>query len=463
LVTLALTFVIAHASLPATAQAQSLAQLNVFTNDNLANITAGDHLPQGERATLSRYYDQTSGMTLDQVVARTLEHNGELLAARAEVEAARARLRQAGLRPNPRFDVSRTEQVDGADNRTMIGGMLPLELGGRRQARIHVAEREVAMREQMLLDRARLLAAEARAKYGTALAEVRKLAFLEEVLAMTRQSYALVDARVSEGRTAPLERNMVLVEINRIRAEREGRQSKVEMALLELRNMMGMKPEEPLRLGGDLAEALPLPALAEATERALRDRPDLRAARAAEELAAAQIELARAEGRFNASLVAQYERMNFGFPVRGINDAGQLAPVQGIFHYATFGVSLDVPARNRNQGAVEAAVAEAEAARRRREFAELTVRREVAAAYAHYERAARAAEIFRTGVRDEARANLSVIRQTYELGSKALLDYIAEQRRFVEVETGYVDALLETYLARVEVERVIAANPQVSR
>src|SRR5205814_3413296 len=45
------------------------------------------------------------------------------------------------------------------------------------------------------------------------------------------------------------------------------------------------------------------------------------------------------------------------------------------------------------------------------------------------ERAARAMEIFRVGVREPARANLDVVRQTYELGSKTLLDYIAEQRQ----------------------------------
>jgi outer membrane protein TolC len=43
------------------------------------------------------------------------------------------------------------------------------------------------------------------------------------------------------------------------------------------------------------------------------------------------------------------------------------------------------------------------------------------------------------------------VRQTYELGSKTLLDYIAEHHRYMEVENGYIDARLETYLAMVEV------------
>jgi outer membrane protein TolC len=104
---------------------------------------------------------------------------------------------------------------------------------------------------------------------------------------------------------------------------------------------------------------------------------------------------------------------------------------------------------------VEAAVAEEAAARNRRQFGELTIRREVAAAYTRYQSAGRAMEIYRVGVRGQAAANLSVVRQTYEFGSKPLFDYIAEQRRFIETESGFIDAQLETYLARVEILRAM--------
>ena len=129
----------------------------------------------------------------------------------------------------------------------------------------------------------------------------------------------------------------------------------------------------------------------------------------------------------------------------------------------TFGVKLMLPVRNRNQGMIEAAVAEESAARNRREFGELTIRREVATAYARYDRAIRAMEIYRVGVRDQAAANLDVIRQTYELGDKTLLDYVAEQRRFIETETGFIDAQLEAYIARLEVQRASNAPELIKR
>ena len=317
------------------------------------------------------------------------------------------------------------------------------------------------MKERLLVDRERLLAAEVRSNFGVALAEILKLGFTEDLITTTDRGFRLVAAKVKAGRSAPLEENMVLVEVNRIRSMRESNEGKVEVALLELRNLLGMRPEEPLRLKGDFDHLIePLPTLTITTEEALQTRPDIQAARAAEELASARITQARSEGRLDASLIGSYERMDFSFPQQGVNMAGRLVPIQGVFHSVSAGIRLDIPVRNKNQGAIAAAIAENDAAKRRREFAELTVRNEVATAFARYQRAARASEIYRVGVREQASSNLDVIRQTYELGSKTLLDYIAEQRRFIELENGYIDALLETYQARVEIQRA-ASEPKL--
>jgi cobalt-zinc-cadmium efflux system outer membrane protein len=256
---------------------------------------------------------------------------------------------------------------------------------------------------------------------------------------------------------------MALVELNRLKSMRESVAGKVEVSLFELRNLIGMPPEQPLRLKGDFDHLIDqLPSATEATERALRERPDVQAFRANENLAVAQIEQARSEGRLDASLTAGYQRMNSSFPVFGVNDQGTLQPVQDVFHFLKFGVSLDLPVRNKNQGAIEAAVADSAAAKSRREFSELTVRREVASAYAQYDRAVRAEEIFRLGARDPAKANLDVVRQTYELGSKTLLDFIGEQRRFIELENDFIDAQLAVYNARVEIARA-TASPELMK
>ena len=423
-----------------------------------ADVPADDRRPRADEATVGLFFDPAGGVTADEAVARTLASNGELLALRKEVEAARALVKQAGFRANPRLDISGSKAVTTPDNQLMAEAMLPLELGGRRAARVRVAERAVEVREAMLADRERMVAAEVRAKFGEALASVLKLGVTEDLLGNSQRGYRLVVARVLEGRTAPLEQNQVLVEVNRLRSMREAERGRVEVALLELRNLMGAEPSEPLKLRGDFDGLIdPLPSTTDATARALATRPDLLAARAAESLAESRIEEARAAGRADAEVRAGYQRMRSGYSLNGTDDTGRLAPIDDTFHSVTFGVSITLPVRDKNVGTIEAASAELEAAKQRREFLELTVRREVASAYAAYESAARASEIYRVGVRGQAGQNLTVIRQTYELGAKTLLDYIGEQRRFIELENDYVNSILETYLARVRVASVAAA------
>ncbi len=414
-----------------------------------------------QSVSLVRYVDQKSGLTADDLAAYALGHNLELQAMRKEIDAAKALVKQARLRANPKVDLSVSQNVTGNDRNVDADAMLPLELGGRRAARIAVAERQVEVREHEFANRERLLSAEIRMKFADTLAQILKLSLTDELVESNQQSFNLVAARVLEGATPPLEQNMVLVELNRLKSMRESAEGKVEVAMLALRNLIGMSPEEPLRLRGNFDNLIDqLPTVSETTERALRNRPDLLAARSAENVALAQIEQARSGGRLDASLLAGYEHMIFGFPVRGFDNVGRLQPVKGGFNYFKVGISLDVPVRNKNQGAVEAAIAEADAAKRRREFAELIVRHEVASSCAQYERASRAMEIFRVGVQQQARANLDVVRQTYELGSKTLLDYLGEQRRFIEFENDFVDSQLAVYNARVEIQRA-AASPEL--
>ena len=418
-------------------------------------------LPRAQ-GTVSRYLDQTNGMTADEAVRYALVHNAELEAARKEIDAANAMVKHARLRANPMLDVEGTRQVPpGRDNSIMAGVTLPLERGGRVPARIAVAEREVEVRQREFANRERMLAAEVRMKFGDALAQALKLSFTEQLVEANQQSFNLIAARVVEGATPPLEQNMALVELNRLKSMRETAEGKVEVALLELRNLIGMPPEQALRLRGDFEGLIDqLPPVGEATAQALRERPDLQGFRAMESLAVARIEQARAEGRWDASLTAGYQRMHSGFPQFGLDEHGAIQPIESNFHSLKFGVSIMLPVRNKNQGMIEAAVADSAAAKSRREFAELTVRREVAVAYAQYDRAARAEEIFRVGAREPARANLEVVRQTYELGSKSLLDYIAEQRRFIELENDFIEAQLAVYNARVEIQRA-AASPEL--
>lgn len=403
---------------------------------------------------VGKYLDQKGGVTADEAVAIAIRTNPELEAMRREASAAESLIRQARLRPNPSLEVGGSKQLNGPDNSWMVEGGLPLELGGRRGARVRVAEREAEIRRLAVEERERQLAAEVRVKWGESLAAILKLMFTEEMLAAAMENYDLVAAQVEEGRRPPLERNMELVEVNRIRVIREVAEGQVEVRLFELRSLMAMTPEQGLRLRGSLERPIePLSPIADAVQRALQSRPDLEGARAVERLAAARTEQARSEGRIDADLMLGYQDMRSGFPLSGFNDVGMLMPIDMRARAFTFGVKLAIPVRNRNQGMIAASIEEEAAARSRREFGELSIRRDVATAYARFNRSLRASEIYQVGVRDQASANLQVVRQTYEIGTKTLLDYIAELRRFIETENGYIDTQLEAYLGFVEVMR----------
>ena len=414
--------------------------------------------------TYTLYLDQVGGMTANEAVAYAIKNNAELEALRREVSAGEALIRQARLRPNPTVEVSGSKMINGPDNSIMIEGGLPLELGGRRGARIRIAERELEVRRLAVSERERQLAAEVRTKFGEALAAILKLKFVEDMHTAATENYSLVAAQVDEGRRPPLEKNMETVELNRMLVLHEMSEAQAEILLLELRNLIGMPPENPLRIRGDFDSLIVLlPAQTSAVQQALGTRTDLAGARAVERLAAARTEQARTEGKIDADVMLGYQRMRTGFPLSAFDETGMLMPIDMRAQFFTFGVKLNLPVRNRNQGMVEASILEEQAAAKRREFGELTIRREVASAYVRYQRAARAEEIYRVGVRDQAAQNLSVVRQTFELGSKTLLDYIAELRRFIETESSFIDAQREAYLARIEVLRVINAPELITK
>jgi len=396
-------------------------------------------------------------LTVDELVVRGLAENPELRAARTEVEAAKGRLRQAGFRPNPMLDLSGTQNVAGPDNMQMIGLSWPLDLGGRKDARVSVAEQELVVKQAQVADRARRLAADIRMKAGEVLAAARNLKVTEDLIAENRKTQKLIARRVAEGAAPALDEQLLLVEITRLEAQRAGQAGRFESLRFQLMPLIGASPSAPLEISETIERAFGLPERAQAVTRALEQRPDLRMAQLEERLAAARVDKERAEGRYDASLFAQYQRQDTGFDLMGMDAAGRSRPIQDVFHMVTFGVSILLPIRQQNQGNIAAARADLEGAQRRREAADLVVRQEVASAYAQYDGAERAGDIYAKQVLSTARRNFGVVRQSYELGRGSLLDVIAEQRRLIELEMGYTDVLKQRWDAAVDVQRAVGS------
>ncbi|MDQ3634337.1 MAG: TolC family protein [Acidobacteriota bacterium] len=415
--------------------------------------------------TIGRYLDLIDGTTADEAVKIALENNGEIQALRDELESTKAQITQAELKPNPRLQIMGTQE--GIIGNRYSGGAsvsLPLELGNRRGARIDVAEAQFKVREAVLKNSERQLAAEVRLKFGESLALIEKLKFLEELIANVEQGYKLISAKVNEGSNAPLEQNMSVVELNRIRSMREMAVANVEIKLLELRNLMGLEPNEILRLDGDFENMLSgIPPESIAVEQAIAQRPDLESLRLTLGLGNARLEQARSEGRLDAGVSLGFQRMTRIQPMITNRNPVELTPERIGENFITFGVDLMLPVRNKNQGNIESASLEINAAQKRIEFGELTIRREVAVAYARLAGAARALAIYRVGVRNQAKQNLQVVWQTYELGDKDLLDYIGEERRYLELENALIDAELEVYQAKIEIYRALNSPELITK
>jgi outer membrane protein TolC len=300
-------------------------------------------------------------------------------------------------------------------------------------------------------DRERLLIADVRTKVGEVLTAVRNLSVFDELVVATSSQHGLLTTRVDEGAIAPLDRDLVRVELRRLEAERIVQVGQVERLVIDLKRLIGMPPETPLTFRNDLDGLVQTEVTADQPAAGLSPstrRPDVEAAEARVSLAEARIDQARREGRFDVSLAATYMRTDAGFPQRGFGPGGGIEPVRGSFNYLAGGVMVSVPWRDRRQGDVLAAQAERTGAQSELEARNLAVLAEIAAARTRDAHARQALALYNTETRALARRNLDVVQQTHEAGRMTLFDVINERRRYLDMERAYTSALWEAYDAR---------------
>lgn len=418
--------------------------------------SAADAAPNAT-ITLPLYFDPRQGASAADLVRRALSSNGELIAARLEVERVRARLRQAGLRSNPTLDFEQTTgRLTGSngESETSVGVSVPLEVGGQRRRRVELARVELEAAEAEVAVGDLRLAAEVLGLYVEALAALRELEITEGLLDLDLRTLAVVQARVNEGESAPIELNLLRAEVERLRSRRVLTEGRLQATLLRVKVLAGVPSAEPLRLRERLSNQTPrrVPGPVEAAvETALRTRPDVRLARLTEEVAGAGLRLVRAQGSPEMTASARYTQSNSSF------DDTPVGPLRDRDRLLTFGVTLGLPVFNRNQGAkAEAAIAITQA-RARREFLEALVRSEVASAYARYEAASKALVAYEQGVIERSQENVQVMRAAYELGHFSVTELLAEQRRLLDSQRDYTEALAEQYRALADLQTAVGA------
>jgi cobalt-zinc-cadmium efflux system outer membrane protein len=413
--------------------------------------------PPQQSPSSERFVDPINGLTLDEAIARALAQEPSLRASRSQIDAAQALRHQAALRPNPIASFERREEPAGSDNQTTLGVEWPLDLF-RKGPRVAVADRDVTAAQAELAERERLVQSDVRTRYGEVLVAIRDLNVLGELVATTRRQHDLLRSRVEQGAAPPLERNLLDVELRRLDADRLLQAARAEAALFELKRALGMKADAALTVRETLETVVQRDAAAAQlrdSSSAIDARADVRAAAARLDVAAAKIERARAEGRVDVALFANYMRMDAGFPQRGFAPDGGIERVRGVFHNLSVGAMVSVPVLNRNQGEVAAARADRAGAEALYEAARLTAEAELAAARARDERARQAVNTYSTGVQALARENLTVVTQSYELGRVTVFEVLTERRRYLDVERAYTETLKAAYEARTALTRAL--------
>jgi cobalt-zinc-cadmium efflux system outer membrane protein len=396
------------------------------------------------------------------LIRQAFERNREILAAQQRVAEARGLLRQAGIRPVPTLEVnagSGRPLGTAGEEEYAVGYFQPIETAGKRSKRVLVAEEGLKLADAELAERSRQLAYDVKTRYIDAVANQRKVEAIDGIVTVNQESYRLVDARVQRDDASPLERQLILVELNRTEAQRASAAGHAKSSEFELRKTAGIGGNEPVI--SPVPSPLPVlsASLDDVRQRALEMRPDLRAARTLVSQVGAELALVEAEGRPNLTASVQYARRyaQFEDPIR-TNASGSALLLQDRDNILMFGISIPLQRRRRNQGNIEVAAARQNAARLRREHLEVTIPLEVEAAWQRYQAARNAVTILSSGVLDEAQRNLSVIRQAYYLGQLRLLDVLAEQRRFLEIQLSYIDAEAELARSHAELERAAGGD-----
>ena len=446
----------------------ALGTMTVRSQENAAllakNETTGESLEKNAGSSpilssiLPKYYNQQNGISINELVERALQSHQDLAATRLEIEKAKARLIQARLRPNPTLEF---EQSSGAvlgslgGGQFTVGASLPLEIYGRRDARINVAQIEIEASEAEVRNRERTLAASILTNYAEALAALRELDATERLLELDLQTTRFVQIRVNEGETAPLELNLLRAEVERLRARRQLVEGRLESALTQLKILAGISFDEPLKLREQLPSAI-LPALPPtrdaAIDIALRTRPDILLTQIEEQIATAGLRLVRAQSKPDLTAYTRYTQGRLGFD--NLSDGRYPSRDRTL----TFGVALGLPVFNKNQGANTAAEIAIRQTQARREFAERVVRGEILAAYQRFEAANRAVATLENAAIPLSTENIETFRRVYEIGNIKITDLIAEQRRLLDATRDLTEALTLRYRARADLNIALGAG-----
>ena len=385
--------------------------------------------------------------TLDQAVSAAGGSAPAAEAATAGIDAARAGRTVAGLRPNPVVQ-GQFENVIGSgpyrgvrSAETTVGFAIPIELGGKRGARVAVANAQLSRAEIQ----AAIIAADVRLQvtqlYVEAVAADRRVTIARDQARIASDALRAASVRVQAGRASPLEQQRA--DVARINADAnvERQLRLAEAARANLARRIGRPIDGALddtlldRLPGANIYGPVAPVEATGTLA-------LAAANADFSIAEAGVRLARAN---------RVPDLNVGPAIRRLEATNDMA--------AVFTVSIPIPVFNNGRAAIAQATAQRTQADAQRRVTALDIEQAITDAQAQAANAATTARAASGPALAAAQEAARIARIGYREGKFGQLELLDAERTLAETRVAAIDALAKYQNARAQVERLTARAP----
>ena len=393
----------------------------------------------------------TNGVTLDALVAQALRENPEFQFYQAELAAAKAGRKAAGLWANPELsglvgqkhsrDVNTGLSAEGVA--WSVSVMQPFEWPGRIGLRKAIANRDVELADLglgqfrvALASRVRVLA------YGLFAAQQKESAARE--VAERFQALREVLVQREPAGVAPLLETRV-IEATELTMQRKASEAELasQAALLELNQLRGVAPgavlsvaEPVLKFGASGSNGVLL-ALARTNNFELRVR--------AAELAQQGFRVALAKNE-------RYPAISVG-PSYSEENALERDRVIGV------GVSLPLPLWNRNTANIEAAAARRMQAETSLFVAQREVERKVLEAALTYESKVREMGKWRGDAVEHFREAAELADRHYRLGAVPVSTYVELQKQYLEAVEGLLETKKEALESAARLELLTGLKP----
>ncbi|MCY1649172.1 TolC family protein [Caulobacter sp. SL161] len=377
-------------------------------------------------------------ITLAAALERAQAQSPLITSAQAALAAAQGRARQAGFSPNPEASLESEniagsgpyEGFSGAETTFSIGKRL--ELGGKRRTRAAAAQAEVeAAVVRVAIARADLIQ-EVKTQYAEALEADARVALAKEAAERAEDLARVATTLVEAGREPPL---------RALRARTASDEADAAVLAAEAQAAAARRALTSLWADPDPAIELVEPPTGPAPSAVIDPTAslDVRLAQAEREAAQAAIDRERAAGKPDLTIQAG---------VRRFEQTGDQALVVGF--------TAPIPIRDRNQGNVAAARADATAAEARERLVLARSVRAVRDAQASLRAAAARLEVLQSRTVPQAQQAVDLARQGFQAGKFSLLDVLDAQAALSASRNDLIAARLERAKALAALERAAA-------